>query len=430
MANMLGKELHMTALQRRFAVGICVMMTGQIYLALWAEGFRVSLAVVLYPLLLLTLMRESHRPDTGVVTGVCVALFRVLLDVIGGMEVLAAVLLEIPGGLFYFFYECILCLLVRDRRSASGVGLWGALVLCDFGANLLNLALSSRLAFHQTELLVLAVLGLGRATLVWLILLLGRGYRTLLLHQEHEERYHRLFLVTAELKSELYFLRKNAEDIEAVMSNAYRLYETMPEDEEDCKTLALSVARDVHEVKKDNLRIIRGLEQVVTESYDSESMSLGDLIHILERSTRQLLGEQRADIRLECRADKNVMVREHYQILSVVKNLVTNAMEAIQSDSGRGTVTVECHAEGETLVLTVGDDGPGISARGMKHLFQVGYSTKFDPGTGNINRGVGLPAVRHIVESLEGTIEVSSEVGKGTCFRVVFPLHRVTGGEV
>ncbi|MBQ8389381.1 MAG: ATP-binding protein [Oscillibacter sp.] len=115
-------------------------------------------------------------------------------------------------------------------------------------------------------------------------------------------------------------------------------------------------------------------------------------------------------------------------MLSVLKNLVTNAVEAIQGDTGRGNVWVDCRVGEETLTLTVKDDGPGITERGMKNLFQVGYSTKFDPGTGNINRGVGLPAVQHIVESLEGAITVGSRPNEGTVFTVTLPLERVRGG--
>ena len=64
----------------------------------------------------------------------------------------------------------------------------------------------------------------------------------------------------------------------------------------------------------------------------------------------------------------------------------------------------------------------------MKLLFQVGYSTKFDPDTGDINRGVGLPAVHYIVEDLGGDIQVQSQPGQGACFRVSLPLAVVTGG--
>ena len=81
------------------------------------------------------------------------------------------------------------------------------------------------------------------------------------------------------------------------------------------------------------------------------------------------------------------------------------------------------------MVMTVSDDGPGISPRKQKLLFKVGYSTKFNPDTGNISRGVGLPAVQYIVEELGGTISVTSQTGEGTRFRVELPVQQVTGGE-
>ncbi len=48
-------------------------------------GLRVSTAAILYPALLVTMMRESHRPDTGLVTGLCVVMMRLALDLAAGM---------------------------------------------------------------------------------------------------------------------------------------------------------------------------------------------------------------------------------------------------------------------------------------------------------------------------------------------------------
>lgn len=180
-------------------------------------------------------------------------------------------------------------------------------------------------------------------------------------------------------------------------------------------------------MKKDNLRIIRGIEGEVEEVYDQEQMEFQDLMHILENSTRRMLGENRASIRLECRRTANFSTQEHYRLLSILKNLVTNAIEAIQGAGGRGIVLVEERVEGDTLFLTVSDDGPGISERSMHNLFQVGYSTKFDPETGNINRGVGLPAVKSLTEELGGSVSVESQPGRGARFSVELPLHRVKG---
>lgn len=90
---------------------------------------------------------------------------------------------------------------------------------------------------------------------------------------------------------------------------------------------------------------------------------------------------------------------------------------------------VETRTEGEDFLLTVSDNGPGIPPRAIKMLFQVGYSTKFNADTGNINRGVGLPAVQYIVEELGGSIRVDSQPGRGTVFQVRLPMAAITGGE-
>ena len=422
-------ELRLSAWQRRLLVGALVALTGQFFLSAWVEGFRVSAAAILYPILLVVLMRDSHLPDTGVVTGLFVLLLRMGLDLLGRANLSDTLLLQYPGGVFYIVYDCLLCLLLRDRRSASPGRLWLVVGLCDFCSHILNLFLSGRAALELRGgiLLSLAGLALARSFTASSIIWLMARYRQFLLRQEHELRYRRLTLMTAELKTELYFLRKSAEETEHVMTNAYRMYERTGElglREED-RALALSIARDVHEVKKDNLRIIRGLENEVAEAYDPEAVSLSDLLGIVESSTRHLLGEQRVDIRLEVRCLDDFLVEDHYQLIAALKNLVTNAIEAIQSGTGRGTVQVTARVQGECLCLEIQDDGPGIPPRARENLFQMGYSTKFDPETGNIGRGVGLPSVQHVVQELGGEIQVDSAPGQGARFLLNLPLKAV-----
>ena len=422
-------ELRLNAWQRRLLVGALVALAGQFFLSAWAEGFRISTAAILYPVLLVSLMRDSHLPDTGVVTGLFVLLLRMGLDLLGRANLPATLLLQYPGGVFYVVYDCLLCLLLRDRRSASPGRMWLVFGLCDFCSNILNLFLLSRavLELHAGILITLAALALARSSTASAIIWLMTRYRQLLLRREHELRYQRLILMTAELKTELYFLRKSAEETEQVMANAYRMYERAGElglSEED-RALALSIARDVHEVKKDSLRIIRGLENELSETYDAEAVSLSDLLSIVESSTRHLLGKQRADIRLEVRCMDDFLVKDHYQLIAALKNLVTNAVEAIQSGTGRGTVQVTARIEGDCLWLEVLDDGPGIPPRARENLFQVGYSTKFDPETGNIGRGMGLPSVQYAVQELGGEIRVDAPSEQGAQFLMKIPLNAV-----
>ena len=221
------------------------------------------------------------------------------------------------------------------------------------------------------------------------------------------------------------------------MSRAYRLYEQLREQgapEEMCQ-LALSIARDVHEVKKDNLSIIRGIEGEVMNVYNDEKMRMSDLFHILADTIYHIFHEQSGRIVLEYDCQVDFTTSEHYKLMSILKNLVMNAAEAILGETGTGTIWVSEEITGDQLKLTVQDNGPGISPRAMRKLFSVGYSTKFDPETGNINRGIGLPAVEFMVQEMGGSIRVvpNNEAArncKGACFEVMIPVQSLGKGDI
>jgi two-component system, cell cycle sensor histidine kinase and response regulator CckA len=119
------------------------------------------------------------------------------------------------------------------------------------------------------------------------------------------------------------------------------------------------------------------------------------------------------------------------QIQQVVINLVTNAAEAIEQAQGRitlrsGETEIAVHAERDGELATaemkrmaffeVEDTGVGMDAATLERIFDPFFTTKF---TG---RGLGLAAIQGIVRGHGGSIEVQSELGKGTCFRVCLPL--------
>ena len=175
-----------------------------------------------------------------------------------------------------------------------------------------------------------------------------------------------------------------------------------------------------------------------TGTDNDEQMWISDLFHILQDTMGHILGEEQEKIAIQCHYETDFATEEHYRLMSILKNLVMNAAEAIQSGRGTGAIWVEEHLVGEDLVFTVQDNGPGISPRAMQNLFRVGYSTKFNPETGNISRGIGLPAVEFMVQELGGTIQVNSGPGTvpggtdatGACFRVTIPRTAMEKGAV
>jgi signal transduction histidine kinase len=120
------------------------------------------------------------------------------------------------------------------------------------------------------------------------------------------------------------------------------------------------------------------------------------------------------------------------QIRQIVMNLITNAAESLEGRMGQVSVrTGVMHAEkaylreryltndlpeGEYAFLEVQDTGCGMDLETIQRIFDPFYTTKF---TG---RGLGLAAVIGIVKSHHGTLDVESELGRGTTFRVLIPL--------
>lgn len=105
------------------------------------------------------------------------------------------------------------------------------------------------------------------------------------------------------------------------------------------------------------------------------------------------------------------------RVEQVLNNLVSNALKYSREGS---VVAVEVRREGEEVWLSVKDEGIGISAEELRHLFapfqRTGSAREKAPGV-----GIGLSVARRIVEAHGGRIEVESSPGQGSTFRVRLP---------
>ncbi|HRH81148.1 MAG TPA: ATP-binding protein [Thiobacillaceae bacterium] len=105
-----------------------------------------------------------------------------------------------------------------------------------------------------------------------------------------------------------------------------------------------------------------------------------------------------------------------YQLNQVFMNLMVNAAHAM--DGPRGTITLRTRREGENVVVEVSDTGKGIPVEIRERIFDPFFTTK-PVGQGT---GLGLSLAYGIIQKHHGRIEVDSEVGRGTTFRVTLPI--------
>lgn len=104
------------------------------------------------------------------------------------------------------------------------------------------------------------------------------------------------------------------------------------------------------------------------------------------------------------------------EINQVIMNLVVNAAHAIGTE--RGTITISTGTEGDQVWFEIADTGSGIPQESLARIFDPFYTTK-PVGKGT---GLGLSISYGIIQKHHGRIEVRTEIGKGTTFRVSLPV--------
>ncbi|WP_025844284.1 sensor histidine kinase [Paenibacillus ehimensis] len=103
----------------------------------------------------------------------------------------------------------------------------------------------------------------------------------------------------------------------------------------------------------------------------------------------------------------------------ILLNLLYNAIRFTPSG---GTITVELAAEGKEAVVFVRDTGIGMSESELLRIWDRFYKAEPSRSGGSDGTGLGLTIVKHLVTGMKGSIAAASELGKGTEFRIAFPL--------
>ena len=180
----------------------------------------------------------------------------------------------------------------------------------------------------------------------------------------------------------------------------------------------------------------------------------------IPRIVRDAARSERKQVKLvlegaDTEIDKNILEALNTPIMHLLRNMVSHGVESPEERSTRGkppvgTVTVRAAQEGNQIVLDVSDDGRGIDPSRIRRsaieknmltpqqvnslsdsevidlIFEPGFSSAKEI-TDISGRGVGLDVVRSVVTRLNGTVNIDTEVGRGTTFRLTLPLTLAIG---
>jgi signal transduction histidine kinase len=148
-------------------------------------------------------------------------------------------------------------------------------------------------------------------------------------------------------------------------------------------------------------------------------VDLNDVVGGAERMLRRLIGDD-VELRTALAETPAVVRADPGQLEQIVTNLVLNSRDAMP---GGGTVHIETVVDGDSVVLTVRDEGTGMDEATIERVFEPFFTTK-EPGKGT---GLGLAMVHGIVAQSSAAIRVESAPGRGATFEIRFP--RVDGAE-
>lgn len=416
----------MTSQQHNFEkillVAIFTTFMGQIYMLPFGTGFRLTFAVVVLNVLMLT-FKEIEPFLTINLVGILMFFVRSVLYVING----SGTLLQgfdnyYPVLFFYIFYSILFIALDVRSLIKTPLALFLAIWICDSIPNIVEVVIRQewRNVGFEEVIFTIILIGLIRTFITTLLIYLSRYYYEKSKERENHHVFVERIMLMSTLKTELFFLRKSRKDIEDAMRRSFLIYEQM--DAPDMKESLLLVTKDIHEIKKDYTRVIAGLEKSIKES-PVYNMDIKEILDIVLTANRKLAIEKQLTIKFTATIGFDFRTNDYLAVISILNNIVTNAVEAMKE---QGKIMIEQFVEENQMVIKVINDGIGIEQQDLPLIFEAGFSTKFNENNGVMASGIGLTHVKHLVEEyFGGTIIATSGKQEMTFFKVAIPVERI-----
>ena len=145
-----------------------------------------------------------------------------------------------------------------------------------------------------------------------------------------------------------------------------------------------------------------------------------ELFNNVVRDWREKLAAKNLKVIVDVSPDASTLRADETRLQEVLYNLLENAVKYSRE---KGQIQLQAGRRGPETVLSVSDDGTGISKEDLPRIFERFYRADKARSRELGGTGLGLAIVKHIAQLHGGRVEAESELGKGTTIRVVLPTH-------
>jgi len=215
------------------------------------------------------------------------------------------------------------------------------------------------------------------------------------------------------------------------MNRAYSIYNELKRDDipieepypGQLRERLLNLSKDIHEIKKDNQRVVFGIEGLISTEQNELPMAVETFISMIVDNTRRYILSQKKNISIIADINYSFETYEYFPLISIINNLVNNSIDAIATE---GYINVVVLKKDQRICIEIIDNGSGIKPQDTSTIFLPGFSTKYNPNTGKMSTGIGLSHVKEIVEkhfSGEIYLDLTQEIG--TKFTIEIPSEMI-----
>ena len=203
----------------------------------------------------------------------------------------------------------------------------------------------------------------------------------------------------------------------AIIKTSVRILQN--QSQEDSPTI-----RRLHSIDGEVSRIAHILRELLDCSPASSTQEVVDVnavIHSLEPLLAPALQSEQISLRVVLEPELPQVCMASDRLKQVLFNIIRNAEDAM---SEGGDLVIQTTRQGDRIQVRITDTGGGIPPEHLGQVFAPFFTTKGHEG----GKGLGLAISYGLVASANGHIEVESEVGKGSMFRVSLPVWKLDGG--